>query len=60
MSGDYDLALTINLEDYSLPKVFVVGVVRKDEPVAVRFQDGTTLPLDVLRRGGERGETIPN
>ena len=51
--------VTINLEDYRLPKVFVVRVVGKDEKVAVRFQDGTTLPLDVLRRSGERGEAIP-
>ncbi len=59
-SGDYAQALTINLGDYSLPKVFVVRVVGKDEKVAVSFQDGTTLPLDVLRRGGEQGEAIPS
>ena len=59
-SGNYDQALTINLEDYRLPKVFVVWVVGKDEKVAVYFQDGTALPLDVLRRGGEGGEAIPS
>ena len=60
VSGDYYQALTINLGYHSLPKVFVVRVVGKDEKVAVRFQDGTTLPLDVLRRYGERREAIPN
>ena len=59
-SGDYEQALTINLEDYRLPKVSVMWVVRKDEKVAVYFQDGTARPLDVLRRRGQGGEAIPS